>query len=485
MSGPIHGLEPAALWSHFAALCRIPHCSGQEAAARQYVVDTARRLGLSERQDPCGNVVVRKPASPGRAGGRPVCLQAHLDMVCEKAAGVDHDFGRDPIALARRDRWIHANGTTLGADNGIGVAANLALMEMPDAEHGPLEFLFTVQEETGHVGAAGLSPDALESRTLINLDGEEDGTACIGAAGGTNTTATWPIDTDVAPAGTVPVRIVVNGLQGGHSGLEIDKGRGNAIKILGRVLHTFQETAIEIATLSGGTARNTIPRRAEAVALVASNRLAEIEGLVGEWDRLIRSELAGTDPEAAVSIGRLNHRRRWKVLRPALRRRLTVALIALPHGVARMSADIPGLPQTSSNLAVLSSDDEVISMTISHRASLESELDEAVERTAAILAQAGGTVSHWGRYPAWTPNLQSPVLTLARQTYCALYGRELQLKAIHAGLECGNIQERFPDMDIISFGPQMINVHTPEEAVEADSVERFWTFLLAMLCGFR
>jgi dipeptidase D len=481
MSSAIVGLEPEAIWRYFAEISRIPRCSKNEKRIAEYVLAKAGELGLEAQQDRHLNVVVRKPASPGREGAPSVCLQGHLDMVCEKNKDVDHDFETDPIELVRKGNVLMANGTTLGADNGIAVATNLAIMEDASLEHGPLEFLFTVDEETGLTGAGHLKKGFVESRILLNLDSEEEGALYVGCAGGRDTVATWKVTYRRAPGGSVPMRLQVRGLIGGHSGLEIDKGRGNAIKLLGRVLYALDGIGVRLARIEGGNKRNAIPREAEALVFVPKDRLRKARRIVRDYDETVRAELAGVEPDVSVTLERAGDAVDRVVMHRDEGRRIVEALVALPHGVIKMSADIPGLVETSTNVAVIRTERRAVVLETSQRSSVASEIEEIVQTVGTILRMSGARVEQESGYPGWKPNMDSPILKFARSTYRELYGIEPAVKAVHAGLECGIIGERYPGMDMISFGPTLEGVHSPDEKIYIDSVAKFWDFLLALL----
>ena len=485
MSSPIEGLEPRLVWKYFGEISRIPRCSKQEGKIIRYVQDTARTLGLESRTDASGSVVVKKPASSGKDHVPMLALQGHLDMVCEKNKDTVHDFTKDPITLVRDGAFLKAQGTTLGADNGIAVATNLAIMEDRSLEHGPLEFLFTVDEETGLTGASNLQPGFLESTTLINLDSEEEGALYVGCSGGRNTAAAWRMAADPVPARHAAAVVAVRGLRGGHSGLEIDKGRGNAIKILNRILVALTAVGMRLAGIEGGNKHNAIPREAEARVFIPAKRWEEAVAMVGTLNDALRAELKTVDPELSVSLEPLRGVRRGKVLKRALQRKLLLALSALPHGVMKMSAEIPGLVETSTNVAVITTGSRSIQMVTSQRSSVASEIDEICHSVGSILELSGAAVSAGDGYPAWTPNMDSPVLKLARETYRSLFGKEPEVKAIHAGLECGIIGEKVPGIDMVSMGPTLEMVHSPEERMHIESVGRYWSFLLAILKNFR
>ena len=482
-ANPIEGLEPAGVWSAFAELSRIPRESKHEQVAAAFVMREARTLGREYRQDPVGNVVVRKPASAGRERAPSVCLQGHLDMVCVARPGKVHDFARDPIVLQREGDWITADGTTLGADNGIAVAACLAIMRDRGLEHGPLELLFTVDEETGLSGAREIAPDLLASRTLLNLDSEDEGVLTVGCAGGRDTTGVFELAWDPTPAGMVAFDLRVTGLKGGHSGVEIHQGRGNAIKLLNRALTGLAPLGGRVATMSGGSKRNAIPAEAVATVCVPRARAGEAQAAVGELRDTAKAELARIEPGLDL-CATPRARRPARVFKRALQRRITHTLAGLPHGVIRMSPDIAGLVETSTNIAVLSTSRHSLSIATSQRSSVASQIHEIIDTVSAILELGGATVQGRDPYPGWTPNLDSPVLATVVRTYRELYGREPKIEAIHAGLECGILGEKYPGMDMVSLGPTLKEVHSPDERIEISSVARFWDYLLAILRTF-
>jgi dipeptidase D len=481
VSNAIEGLKPEHVWKYFAEISTIPRGSKNEAAMTKYILDTAKRLGLSAKADKYGNVVVKKPASAGRERVPSLALQGHLDMVCEKNKDKVHDFTKDPIELVRKGNIMMANGTTLGADNGIAVATNLAIMEDRSLVHGPLEFLFTVDEETGLTGASNLSGDLLESKTLMNLDSEEEGALYVGCSGGKDTLATWKVDFEKAPPKTIAVGLKVSGLRGGHSGLEIDKGRGNAIKIMNRLIITLGDLGARLSSIEGGNKHNAIPRECEAVVFIPKKNLEKASAIVQEFNTMVKGEFATVDPDLVVSMTEVNGMKKARVIKKGQLRRLSQTISALPHGVTKMSADIPGLVETSTNVAVIKTQKKSIMMATSQRSSVASELVEMVDTVASILELGGADVTTTDGYPGWKPNMDSPILKVAKSTYQSLYGKEPAVKAIHAGLECGILGERCPGMDMVSFGPTLEGVHSPDEKIYIDTVEKFWTFLLGIL----
>ena len=481
MSNAIEGLKPELVWKYFAEIARIPRCSKHEAAMTKYVMDTAKKLGLEAKTDKFGNVVVRKPASAGHQQAPSVALQGHLDMVCEKNKDKVHDFSKDPIELVRKGNVLMANGTTLGADNGIAVATNLAIMEDKSLEHGPLEFLFTVDEETGLTGATNLAPGFVESKTLMNLDSEEEGALYVGCSGGRDTTGSWKLQLEPSPAGMTAGHLKVTGLRGGHSGLEIDKGRGNAIKIINRGLLGLAEIGARVSTIDGGNKHNAIPREAEALLFIPAKKWEKAVALVSLLNDTVKAELATVEPELVLSLSAAKGVRKGKVLKKGLQKKISQTISALPHGVIKMSADIPGLVETSTNVAVIKSDKKSVQIATSQRSSVASENSEICHTVASVFELGGAEVHQGDGYPGWKPNLDSEILAVAKSTYRSMYGKDPEVKAIHAGLECGIIGERYPGMDMVSFGPTLEGVHSPDEKIHLDTVEKYWNFLLGIL----
>lgn len=481
MDSAIQGLKPEIVWKYFAEIAKIPRPSKHEEAMIRYVMDVAKQLGLPSKKDKSGNVVVKKPASPGRENVPMIALQGHLDMVTEKNKDKTHDFFKDPIELVRKGNVIMANGTTLGADNGIAVATNLAIMEDRSLEHGPLEFLFTVDEETGLTGATNLDPNLLESKTMLNLDSEEEGALYVGCSGGRNTIGTWKVVSERIPKNHTPALLQVRGLRGGHSGLEIDKGRGNSLKIMNRILMEFDKMDVRIASMEGGNKSNAIPREAEAVVFIPSKKFAKAIEVVKNFETTIKAEIKTVDPDLEISLTETKVKKTVKVFKKPLQQKILQTISALPHGVTKMSADIPGLVETSTNVAVLETKKNAVVLTTSQRSSVASEILEILQTHASIFAMGGAAFKHTDGYPGWKPNLDSPILKTAVQTYKNLYGKEPAVKAIHAGLECGIIGEKYPGMDMLSFGPTLEGVHSPDEKIYIDTVDKFWNFLLAIL----
>ncbi|HEX9631529.1 MAG TPA: aminoacyl-histidine dipeptidase [Gemmatimonadales bacterium] len=475
-------LEPRNLWSHFDRLLAIPRASGHEEGARHYVVDVARRAGREVVADVAGNVVVRKPASAGAASARTVILQSHLDMVPEKRPDVRHDFSRDPIVPRREGDYLHATGTTLGADNGMGVAAMLAVLEATEMTHPPLELVFTVDEERGLTGAGKLDPALLTGRTLLSLDSEEDGFLYVGCAGGGDSVLTLPTATEPVPPGHVALRIAVQGLRGGHSGMDIVLQRGNALLLLARALRAGGVAAGDewrLSALEGGGARNAIPRDAAATVTVASGRRSVFTRAIEDEFAKAKAEHRAADPEAAIGVEpAAMPSAAWA---PASGATLLRMLLALPNGVLAMSLDLRGLVETSSNVAVVRGRDGGVEVVTSQRSSVGSALAAARDRVRAVAELAGATAAQPPAYPGWRPDMASPLLVMMRELHRDVLGSAPEVRAVHAGLECGVIGEKIPGTDMISFGPQIEAPHSPDERVHIPSVERFYRLLTAAL----
>jgi dipeptidase D len=473
-------LEPGALWGHFDRILAIPRPSKGEEAMRRYVVSVAERSGLETRRDEAGNVVVVKPGSAGREGAAPTVLQSHLDMVQEKNSEVELDFGKDAIRPLRDGDYLTADGTTLGSDNGIGVAAMLALAESADLAHGPLELLFTIDEETGLTGAAELSPDLLTGRRLLNLDSEEEGSVYVGCAGGVNVRLKLPLASAPAGKGAVALAVRVGGFRGGHSGVDIHLQRGNAIQLLGRALWAARRRApLRLARLAGGSAHNAIPREASALVVCADRDREAVADALQEELAAIASEVRAVDPEVRIEVeGERVPPTAWEA---AASDRVLELVAALPHGVQAMSNDIPDLVETSANLATVSPKDGGLELLVSLRSSVDSAKRALARRVEAIAGLAGATARREGGYPGWKPNLGSELLRAFKGVHSREVGRPPEVKAIHAGLETGIIGEKYPGMDMISFGPQIEFPHSPDERVLIPSVERFWRVLAATL----
>lgn len=479
MQSALTGLEPKELWKHFDAIAAIPRASTKEAAARNYVLSIAAKHGLEATQDAVGNVVIRKSAKPGRENAPMTLLQGHLDMVCEKNEGTNFNFDTDGIKIIRDGDWLKADGTTLGSDNGVGVAAALAVMESTDINHGPLEFVFTIDEETGLTGAAEFPGGLLKSKYFLNLDNEEKGTLCIGCSGGLNTTARRKVKF-VPAKGNAAYRVKVSGLKGGHSGVDIHLGRGNALRVLGQTLQQLiDKLNVEVADLKGGSARNVIPREASAVVVIDSAKESELKKILGTVQSETRTDLGNFDPDVTIAAEKID--RPAQVLDQADTRAVADLLASLVTGVIAMSPDIAGLVQTSTNLAVVGIKDGIIEILTSQRSAIRSSILSAGKMVATASRLAGFEAESGGGYPGWKPEPESQIVQKLKGVYKEQFGSEPKLIAMHAGLECGVIGEKYPGMQMASFGPQIEHPHSPGERVQISSVETFWKYLKAVL----
>jgi len=474
-------LQPSEVWGYFNEILTIPRISKKEDQILAYLESFASKHQLIHRRDQVGNIIISKAATPGMENRKGVVLQSHVDMVGEKHAGVDHDFSSDAIQAYVLEEWVRAKGTTLGADDGIGIAASMAILASKNIPHGPLECLFTVDEESGMTGALGLQPGFIEGSILLNLDSEDEGEIFIGCAGGIDTVASYRYLRKRVNRTKSALKIMVEGLQGGHSGDEIHKELGNSIKILNRFLwNADQRFKINLARISGGKARNAIPREAEAVITVPSRSLQLIQVYFESFVQILREELRNAEPEFNMTLEPAELPE--FVMGRKQQRRLFNALYVCPHGVISMSRAIPGLVETSTNLAsIRATGEETLEIVTSQRSSVESAKQDIADRMSALFRLMGATVTHSDGYPGWKPDLSSEVLGIARGVYASLFDTEPEVKAIHAGLECGLFLQKYPNLDMISFGPTIKGAHSPDERIRIDTVQKFWMFLLKML----
>ncbi len=473
------GLQPSAVWKHFATLCAIPRMSRHEERLRAHIRSWAADRGLPARVDAAGNLIITKPGSPGFEEAPALALQAHLDMVCQKNAGSAHDFTRDPIAPVQHDGWLAAEETTLGADDGIGVALILAALEDRGLVHGPLEALLTVDEETGMSGAHGLAPGELRAAAMLNLDTEEWGEFYLGCAGGADVYVRRPGAAQPLPAGHAVWRISLRGLRGGHSGADIHEERGNAIKLLVRVLiELARRTDFGLCSLQGGTARNALAREAFARIALPPAAAAALAPFLADRQAALRRELRGVDEDLALAAAPDTA---GPVMAPAEQQTWLHLLHAAPHGVRRMSRQVPGVVETSNNLGMVDLGPDEGRCNFMVRSLLDEGTRTLAEEIASLFALAGTPARITGEYPGWTPNPDSPLLALCQSVYRARFGGESQIKVIHAGLECGIIGGKYPNMDIVSFGPTIRGAHAPGERVEIESVEKCWRLLQDIL----
>lgn len=480
MQNVFENLKPANVWRYFGEIMQIPRPSKHEEKVSAYLQKFGKDLGLETLSDSLGNVLIRKPASKGYEKSAGVCLQAHMDMVCEKNGDKVFDFLKDGIQPILDGEWLTADGTTLGADDGIGVAAILAILADNSLEHGPLEALFTVDEETGLTGANGLATDWLKSEILLNFDDEDEGEYCIGCAGGIDTTVAIDYTTRPVPAGEKSYRVRVSGLKGGHSGDDINKGLGCANKMLTRILwNATQKCKIGLARIDGGNLRNAIAREAWADIVVAEDYDATFTAMVKDFAEKIKFEFRSTEPGLQIELLPIDQPE--CLIDRQTQYNLLDALYACAHGVLAMSREIPNFVETSTNLASVKMDGKQIHIATSQRSSVESAKYAAAQKIEATFRTIGAHVSHGDGYPGWTPNPKSRVLKVGVEVYKKLYGKEPIVRAIHAGLECGLIGEKYPKMDMISYGPTLRGVHSPDERIEIKTVEMFWNQTLAIL----
>lgn len=480
----LNSLTPTSVWSYFEAVCQIPRPSKREEKIITFLMDFAHLRNLVAKKDSAGNVLITKPASKGMETRRTLVLQSHLDMVCEKNSATVHNFDTDPIKPYIDGDWVTAEGTTLGADCGIGIAAQLAILTSDDLKHGPIECLFTVDEETGLTGANALEPGFFSGKGLVNLDSEDEGELFIGCAGGIDTVATIRFESIGAPHGLFPVKITVSGLLGGHSGDDINKNRGNAIKILNRFLwQLMQKYEIYIADFNGGNLRNAIAREAFAIVLIPGSVKEHITVDFNIFRSMIEKEMLLNEPHIKLILESTEEPR--FVIDRLNQTRLINALYACPHGVLTMSTRMPGLVETSTNLAsVKTKEGNMIEITTSQRSDLESGKLDAAYMVESVFKMINAHVRHGEGYPGWVPDPSSELLKITRSSYTRLFGVEPIVRSIHAGLECGLFLEKFPGLDMISFGPTLRGVHSPDEKINITTVDKFWKLLCEVIATY-
>jgi len=479
----INQLQPSLIWEMFEKICAIPRPSKHEAAMIQFLVEFGKAHNLPTSTDAAGNVLICKPATPGYEHVKPIILQSHMDMVCEKNSNVQHNFLTDPILPFVDGEWVKARGTTLGADDGIGIAAQMAVLASDNLIHGPIECLFTVDEETGLTGAAALKPGFLQGTTLLNLDSEDEGELFIGCAGGIDTIASFNLSYDVAATGGVAVKISITGLKGGHSGDDINKGLGNANKILTRFLHlAAAEHQFQLSFFEGGNLRNAIAREAFAIGVIPSSQKEPLRIAFNLFSHDISEELKQTEPQLKLTLESTDSV--TNVLEAGLQKRFINALYACPHGVLEMSREMPGLVETSTNLASVRFKEGIIEVTTSQRSSFESARNSAATMVQSVFELAGASVSHSDGYPGWAPSMSSPILNITTSVYSEIFGNQPVVRAIHAGLECGLFLEKYPYLDMVSLGPTIRGAHSPDERLEINTVSRFWELLIGVIQRF-
>lgn len=476
----ISHLYPQPVWEIFESICGVPRPSKHEEKIMAWTLNFAKEHGFEAFQDKAGNVILRKPATPGMEDRKGVVLQSHLDMVPQKNNDTLHDFEKDPILPRIEDGWVKATGTTLGADNGIGMSASLAVMAAKDIVHGPIECLITFDEETSMGGATALEGGVLQGDILINLDSEDHGEIFIGCAGGVNTTAKLKYTEEATDASMAAYNVTVKGLKGGHSGLDIHLGRGNANKVMNRVLwNAAKQFGLRVSQISGGSLRNAIPREAFALVTVPAANKADFEKFVVDFYADVKNELASTDEGVIISAEAATLPA--TIMDADSQQKFLDAVYACPNGVFGMSADMPGLVETSNNLAIVKSEGGYIVFELLQRSSVETQKDDIRNAVASTFTLIGAEIEHSHDYPGWKPNVHSEILKEMVGVFKNMYGKEPKLMAVHAGLECGLLGRVYPNWDMISFGPTIRSPHSPDERVNIESVGEFWKYLLETL----
>ena len=480
MSTEVRNLEPKALWNNFADLNAVPRPSKKEERVVAFVKEFGQRLGLETIQDEIGNVIIKKPATPGMEDRKTVLIQSHVDMVHQKNADTDFDFNTQGIDMYVDGDWVKARGTTLGADNGIGVASIMTLLASTDIAHPAIEALFTIDEETGMTGALGLKGGLLQADIMLNLDTEDDTELTIGCAGGVDINASGKYQPENAPADAKGYKLSIKGLTGGHSGMDIHLGRGNANKLMNRLLHhASEQLGIRIGSIDGGSLRNAIPRESVAVVAIPAGQATAFEKFIQEQTQVLKNEYATTDPNLAVQLEPVEAPA--QVLPADFQGKLLRALYTCPNGIYRMSPDIEHLVQTSNNVARVLVQNGSFTVQCLTRSSVDSEKMDLAEAIKSALELAGASVSFSGMYPGWMPKPGAGIVQLMSDLYREKYNGEAHVNACHAGLECGIIGANYPEMEMISFGPNIRGAHSPDEKVQISSVQKYWDFLLDTL----
>lgn len=478
----IEGLSPQLVWKRFYEISQIPRPSKSEERIRLYLRNFAGQNNLDMKEDPSGNIVMKVQPTSSFENVPTVVLQCHVDMVCEKNKETVHDFSNDPIILKRNGDWISAEGTTLGADNGIGVAAALAISQDEDFNHGPLELLFTVDEETGLTGANNLQKGFITGKFLLNLDTEEDGAFYVGCAGGMDTVGTYKLETESPIDGYQAYSIFINGLKGGHSGIDISGGRANAIKILGFLLDRLNSLNYQLIDIQGGSKRNAIPREAEAVIMMNPDLDSDAREIINEFFLSAVLEFKGTDENIKITFEKKDVPEVKKLaFRKGFAEKIINSILALPHGVIAMSKDIPELVETSTNLATVNTEGRELRIGTSQRSSLENAKKEIARTVRAVFELSGAIVKVGDGYPGWQPRMNSQILKLSKKVFKNLFGHEPLVKAVHAGLECGILSDKYPDLEMISMGPTIEGAHSPDERLKIADVEKFYRLLTGIL----
>jgi dipeptidase D len=471
-------LSPSPLWTYFEDICSIPRLSKSEKKIRQYLIEFAKKNNLESKEDEVGNILIIKPPTEGMENRKTVVLQSHMDMVGEKNADYPHNWETDPIIPAVKDGWVTATGTTLGADDGIGIASQLAILTDKSLKAGKIECLFTVDEESGMTGAINLKPDFFSGRTLLNLDSEDEGILFIGCAGGMDTVGTMNYNAVAVEKDSVALDISVTGLHGGHSGDEIHKGYGNAVKLMNRLLSGISnQSKISIADFNGGNLRNAIARESFSVIILDKIQVARIKNWINNFYSTLKEEFGDLETELKISVKETDLP--VSVMDEESQKKFLNALTCCPHGVIAWSKEMADLVETSTNLAIARfGDNHTIRIITTQRSSVESARNNAGAMVESCLRIAGAEVVHSDGYPGWKPNLASEILQITRKSYIGLFGKEPLVRAIHAGLECGLVYEKIEGIDMISFGPTIRGAHTPEEMIEIKTAQMFWDLLV-------
>ncbi len=480
MSTKISELEPKILWKHFYSLTQIPRPSKKEEQVIAYMKKFGEDLGLETIVDEVGNVIIKKPATPGMENRKGVVLQGHLDMVPQKNSDKVHDFEKDPIEAFVDGDWVTANDTTLGADNGIGVAAAMGVLESNDLKHGPVEALFTIDEETGMTGAFGLKPGVLNGDILLNMDSEDEGELYVGCAGGTNANISFNYEEKSVPAGHIALKLEVSGLKGGHSGIDIPLFRGNSNKLLNRFLwYGIRNHGMCISSIDGGSLRNAIPRESNAVVTIPENEKSNVLQWVEKMEEIYQAEYSVVEPD--LQFKARGCELPGSVMDGKTQKALVDAVYAAPNNVIRMSNDMEGLVETSTNMAVIKSHDGVVDIQCLLRSSVDTAMVDLKNSFISVFEPAGAKIEFDGEYPGWKPNMESAILKTMQNVYNDKYGKIPEIKGIHAGLECGLLGGVYPNWDMISFGPTIRFPHSPDEKINIETVNKFWDFLVATL----
>jgi dipeptidase D len=476
----IKGLKPPILWQRFYEITQVPRPSKKEGKILAHMRNLFKELNISFKEDEVGNIVASVPATKGYENSPTVVLQGHVDMVCEKNKETKHDFDNDPITILRENGWIKAKGTTLGSDNGIGVAAALAVITDKEVTHGPVEILLTIDEETGLTGATKVEHGFISGKILLNLDSEEDGTFYVGCAGGVDTLGTFNIEFENSPSGFTPYELMATGLKGGHSGLDINRGRANGIKVLTRALAHIGKFDYRIVKIDGGSLRNAIPRETEAILLLKDSDIKNIEKIIKDVEKTLVNEFKHSDNGVKINLMKVDQSFS-KVFTRKFSDKIINILFALPHGIVMISQEIPDLVETSTNLASIKTEEDKVIIGTSQRSSVESAKRYIAQSVRSIFSLAGAEIERTDGYPGWSPNIDSKILKISKSVFENLFKKEPEIKAIHAGLECGILEGKNPGLDMISFGPTIMGAHSPDERVNIETVGKFYSLLKGIL----